>query len=75
MPSFTITVTASEGNRAASAIGEIFGLVDNQVPPQRRDATLAECKQFMADYLKKSVQQIERARAQNAVSVTPFDPT
>lgn len=67
MASLTITTTAQQDARIAPAIGSILGL--------GRDATLAEVKSFMIDYLRGSVQDYERRINAASFTPNPLDPT
>ena len=79
MPSLTINYTAGEATRFAAALGKAKALVDNQVPPQPRAATAAECKQFVIERIKQIVVDIEgkeaSAAALAAVVLSPMEPT
>ena len=74
----TISMTASEINRLKVAIGEAKKLVDNQQPPQPRDATNAEAKQFVIERVKQFIHDHEGGKlvkqAVDAVVVPAFDP-
>ena len=79
MPSITINYTVGEGTRFAAAVGKAKALMDNQVPPQPRAATVAECKQFVLERMKQLIIDIEGSEANKAaiaaVTLTPFEPT
>lgn len=68
MATFTITVTAAQALRIATAFGKVYGLVDNAVPPQPRAATAAEVQAFLlANYVVPIVMQ-----AESSVTPAPF---
>lgn len=73
MPSMTITTTAQQAQRLATAFGRELGLRDEQ--GQRRDATAAEIKQATIGYLRSVVVQQERRAAEDEISIPEFDPT
>ena len=77
MPSMTITTTAPQAARLATAMGATMRLVDD-VTKQPRDATAAEIKAYVVQFLRDTVQHYERnlaVQAAAAASVTAFDPT
>ena len=79
MPSMTINYTVADGTRFAAALGKAKNLVDNQVPPQPRSATAAECKTFVIERMRQMVVDIEGKEAADAalaaVTITAFEPT
>lgn len=72
MPSLTITYTAQEGQRVAAALGKLRNLQNGQGP---RSATEAEVKQSLIGVMRGWVIQVERETAEQAISLSPFDPT
>ena len=79
MPQITITVTAAQATRAAAALGKAQALKDNADPPQPRNATAEEVRQFMIGRLRQLIIDVEGAEAtkaaQAAIVIAPFDPT
>lgn len=79
MPTFSITYTASAGQRFAAALGKAQSLVDNATPPQPRAATLEECRAFLIGRAKQLVVDVEGAEAEKAardsVVIAPVDMT
>ena len=75
----SITLTAGHANRFAAACGEIRQLKDTQEPPQPRDCTPAEAKEFIIMLMRRVVVDVEGAKlikqAVDAVIVPAFDPT
>lgn len=73
----TITMTAGQISRYATALGKLRGYVDGSGNP--RVATTAEMKQFVIDSVRGVVFQSERPplekAAVDAVVVPAFDPT
>ena len=67
MATMTITVTAPQAARAATAIGKRLGL--------GRDATLEECRLYVIEELRKVVLFEERRALEVAITASPFDPT
>ena len=78
MPTISITVTAAQAARAAAALGKAQALKDNAVPPQPRNATAEEVRQFMIGRLRQLIIDVEGAEAtkaaQAAIVIAPFDP-
>ena len=79
MPTISITVTAAQAARAAAALGKAQALKDNAVPPQPRNATAEEVRQFMIGRLRQLIIDVEGAEAsrvaQAAIVIAPFEPT
>lgn len=75
MATLTITTTASQDSRIASAFGRYMNLKDANNQP--RNATGAEVKQAVIDWLKMTVRETEQAVAREAAnaSVTDITPT
>ena len=73
----TISLTAGQVTRFASALGTSRNLKDAQGQP--RVATAAEMRQFVIDAVRGVVLETERAAATktavDAVVVAPMDPT
>ena len=67
MSTLTINTTAEQALRVAAAVGQSQGL--------GRNATAAECKDFVIQLLRQLVQQQEYIAAQNLITSTAFDPT
>lgn len=59
MPSITISYPAGDGQRFAAALGKVLQLVDNQTPPQPRNATAAECKAWLIGRAQQLIVDIE----------------
>ena len=79
MPKMTITTTTQQAQRIASAFGkrlEVFDETDpkNTVP---RDATAAEVKGAIINFIKETVGSIEREAAAKIAeeAVSDIDPT
>lgn len=72
----TVTLTAPQAQRLATAIGKVRNLTDAQGAP--RSATMAEVKTIVADHLRGFVMQAEKPAleeaAVRAVTVPAFDP-
>lgn len=69
----TLTVPAAQATRAAKAIGRKLGLrdpVNNAIP---RDATVGEVKQYLSDFLRISVREVEDAVARETAVATVTD--
>ena len=79
MPSITITYPAGDGVRFAAALGKAHKLVDEQEPPQPRNATAAECKAYLIARAYQLIVDMEQpelyAAALAAVVVPPVDMT
>ena len=79
MPSLTLNYGAGTGSRFAVALGKAQALKDNQVPPQPRSATAAECKDYLIGRAWQLIVDIEgrdlTAAAVAAVTVPPADFT
>lgn len=73
MPSTTITYTAQEGQRFAAAVGRDLRLTNGGGAP--RSATEAEAKEWLIAQMKKFTLDNERAEAEKAISLSPFQPT
>lgn len=63
MPSMTITTTAQQAQRLATALGKALGY--------GRDATADEIKAYVVDHFRQLVHREERQE----VAPTAFDPT
>jgi capsule polysaccharide export protein KpsE/RkpR len=73
MPSLTITYTAQEGQRVATAYGHLNDWRDENGEP--RDATAAEVKQALINVLRGWVRQSEHQKAQQEIVIEPINPT
>lgn len=73
MPSITITTTAPQAQRLATAFGRELGLRDEQ--GAARNATADEIKAAAVAYLRRVVQQQESYIAQEQHADVPFDPS
>ena len=73
MPTLTITTTAQQAQRVATAFGQRLGLKDGGGNP--RDATPSEVKDFVIVQIRLVVQQQEQHTAQMLITDTQFDPT
>lgn len=67
MPTLTITTTAAQAGRVASAFGKALGL--------GRDATSDEVKSEVIRLIRSVVIERERQDAIAQIADTPFDPT
>lgn len=67
MPTLTIDLTAAQANRLTAAFGKAHGL--------GRDATNAEVRQYVIDFLKAVVVDKERSAAIDAITVTDLGVT
>lgn len=67
MPSITLTVTAQQAQRIATAFGETYGLVDATGAP--RDATAQEIHDYIVGYIKGIVQGADLRAAQQTIQV------
>ena len=74
MPSITFTTDAATAQRLATALGKAWNLMDNQVPPQPRDATAAEIKLFGIQAYKRLVNDIEGQALQQAALAAAVPP-
>lgn len=77
MASFTISTPPGQDARILAAFTKILRPMDNATPPQPRNATGADVKQAILDWLKLSVLEREQADAREAsvTSITPITPT
>ncbi len=75
MATLTITTTAAQNTRIVKAFGGILGLRDGNDLP--RNATAAEVKSAVIDYVKETVLRHERNEAVQAASdaISPITPT
>lgn len=73
----TVSLTAPQAQRLATAIGKVRNLVDARGDP--RSATMAEVKTIIADHLRGFVMQAEKSALEEAaikaVTVPAFDPS
>ncbi len=67
MATMTITTTAPQDARIVAAYGSMLGL--------GRNATAAEVKADVINYIRTSVQSYEKQQAIAAISIAPLDPT
>ena len=72
MPQITLDVTTQHAQRIASCLGKAWNLKDDQDQP--RDATLAECKLYVIQHLRRLVNDIEGAEAQKVALATVVVP-
>ncbi len=77
MATFTITTPAAQDARILAAFTKILNPKDNATPPQPRNATGADVKQAILDWLKMSVMEREQADARETAqaTVTSITPT
>ena len=68
MPDLTITFTLAQANRVAAAVGQRYLSLG-------RDATLAEVKTWLVDFIRAGVINHERAVQSGAIIIAPLDPT
>lgn len=73
MPSITITTSAPQAQRLATAFGGFFTLKDAQGNP--RAATELEIKAWIVQRLREIVMQYEHDKEAKAITVAPFEPT
>ena len=68
MPDLTITFTVGQAARVAEAVGrQYLGL--------GRDATAAEVKAYVVNFIRAGVINYERARESGTIIIPPLDPT
>ena len=60
MPTVTYTISAPLLARLQKAVGQVKNLMDSQVPPQRRDATAAEVKQYGSERFTQLLIDVEQ---------------
>lgn len=70
MPSITLTLDTANAQRVVKAVGKIVAFPN---PP--RDATVAEVKEFLMNYMKQLVVNSEKNDALAALNVVPPDIT
>ena len=68
MPDVTIVLTVAQANRVMAAVGRRYLNLS-------RDATLAEVKTYLIDFLRAGVINHERAEQAGTIVVPPLDPT
>ena len=73
MATVTIELDAQQILRLRTAFGTYLDLRDGQGQP--RLATSEECRQWMIQRVREIVLAEEKAAAENAIVVDPFDPT
>lgn len=73
MGQMTITTTAQQDQRIIAAFGRLLGTVDAQGNP--RNATAAEIKATIIDYIRSTVHTYETQRAIELATLQPLDPT
>jgi len=73
MPSMTITTTAEQAQRLATAFGKAHGLTNAAGQP--RAATASEIKDFTTAWMRKIVLDQERLAAALAAVDANFEPT
>lgn len=61
--SLTLTIDSAQAPRIQKALGRVLGLRDPNNNAIVRDATVAEVKQHLADYLRIRVREVEAAVA------------
>lgn len=76
MAQITITLDATQSQRVATAFGRAYHLTDPLSSPENapRDATAAEVKQFLINYMRGVVQDTEAAAARASLA-SPADLT
>ena len=67
MPDFTVTLTAAQAQRVATAFGRYWNL--------GRPATAAEVKQYLIRQMRGIVITQERATQESVITVPDFVPT
>lgn len=67
MPSITLTVTAAQAQRIATAFGRAYNLRDASNAP--RDATGPEIHDYIVGYVRNIVADTESAAARAAIQV------
>jgi hypothetical protein len=77
MPTLTINTTIEQQARIAAAFGKLLGSVDitdieNPIPI---DATGAEVKEHLMEYMRIQVFKYERQVGADAVVIDPLEPT
>lgn len=70
MPDITISLTAPQATRVATALGAAMGLVDENNAP--RAATLTEARDFLRQQMVDIVRAQERRAAEKAISDQAF---
>ena len=79
MPTLTITTTTNQANRIVDAFGKYLGSMDVTDPdnPVPRDATQAEVKASVINYIRQTVYGQERKTAMAAAQsgIPDIDPT
>jgi len=73
MPDVTFSFTAGQIARLQHAVGVEMGLTDENGAP--RDATAAETKAYVIRLLRNRVHITEKQEQEQAITVTPFDPS
>lgn len=75
MPQMIINTTAAQASRIAKAFGTAMGTVDNN--ENARDATAAEIKAHVIQFIKETVGRIEKNKAANAArdAIDEIKPT
>lgn len=73
MPALTITTTAPQAQRLATALGREMNY--RNADGTYRDATASEIKEYVVAMLRAVVRNQEAAIAQQQIVITPFDPT
>ena len=68
MPDLTITFTVAQANRVAAAVG-------NRYLNLGRDATLAEVKTWLIDFIRAGVINHEQAVQAATIVIPPLTPT
>ena len=68
MPDLTITFTVAQADRVATAVGQRYLNLG-------RDATLAEVKTWLIDFIRAGVINHEQAVQAAAIVVAPLTPT
>ena len=68
MPDLTITFTVAQANRVAAAVG-------NRYLNLGRDATLAEVKTWLVDFIRAGVINHEQAVQAATIVISPLNPT
>lgn len=76
MPQITLNYGAGTGSRFAAALGKAQSLKNAQTPPQPRNATAAECKEWLIGRAWQLIVDIEgRDLTEVAVAAVVVPPT
>lgn len=64
MPQLTINTTNAQAKRISVAVGRELSLQTNDEPHLERDATAAEVKQYLIQFLRETVLNVEANKAE-----------